>query len=70
MSLRDCGPGCAHAHLETQTPVWSALASALEPEGSLDFFICQVGRILRLKQSWKKTKQKNPTGTLVKVDNV
>lgn len=36
--------------LEPQTPSWSVLALALEPECSLDFFTCQVGRILRLKQ--------------------
>ena len=36
--------------LEPQTPSWSVLVLALEPECSLDFFTHQVGRILRLKQ--------------------
>ena len=57
-------------HLETQTPLRSALALALEPECSLDFFICQVGRILRLNLGNLEEKKKTPTGTLVKVDNV
>ena len=35
--------------LEPQTPSWSVLALALEPECSLEFFTRQVGRILRLK---------------------
>lgn len=57
-------------NLETQTPFWSVLASPLEPERSLDFLICQVGRILRLKQSWKTQNKKHPTGALVKVAHV
>lgn len=44
-------------------------ASAFGPECSLDFFICQVGRILRRKQLEKKPKKKKESrGTLVEVD--
>lgn len=40
------------------------LAFAFEPESSLDFLICEVGSILRLKQMEKINKSK---GTLVEV---